>query len=476
MNSMRYLLLSLLIMTNGALLAQSNWTFTQCIEKAWEQNLDIQRSEMLQEIAEVNLKQSRYSQVPSLNAGATHGYNWGQTIDPFTNEFATDRVRNNNLFLSSEMILFRGFQVRNSIKQSLVDYQASEKDLDRMRNDIGLFVAQSYLNILLNKEQIKAAEAQVSISERQVARMERMVEVGQEAEASLLEIQSQLANDQLSLTQMENALVIAKLGLTNILLLGPEEAAAFDIVDPAVEMDLDRVLPSVQEVYAVAQEKLPQIKAAELRAQSSEVGMAVAQGGRSPQVSVRGSIGSGYSGNNQVGVGEPTDVVFPIGQVANSGEVVIAQSESFSDFEPKSFGDQLEDNFNQSLSFTLTVPIFNGLSVDSDVKRARINYEMAKVDEQSARNQLLQDVQQAHADAVAARRSYEAASRSLEAMELNFSNAEKRFEQDMLSPVDFNDAKSRLAVTQTQAIRAKYDYIFRMTIIDFYLGNPINIQ
>ncbi|NNC83871.1 MAG: TolC family protein, partial [Flavobacteriales bacterium] len=277
--------------------------------------------------------------------------------------------------------------------------------------------------------------------------------------------------------QIENSLMIARLTLTNLLLLGPQEAQEFEILAPSDSLlDMERPIPEVLTVYSTAVQNLPQIKAAELRVESSEVGMDIAQGGRSPQLSVRGSIGSGYSGNNQVGVGEPIDVIFPIGEVANSGELVVGETETYNDFEAKAFGEQLEDNFNQSVSFSLTIPIFNGLSVTSDVDRARLNYRISQLDEQAAKNQLLQDVQQAHADATAAQRSYLAATQALEAMELNFLNAEKRFEQDMLSPVEFNDAKSRLAMSRTEAIRAKYDYIFRMTIMDFYLGNPINLQ
>ncbi|NNC82710.1 MAG: TolC family protein, partial [Flavobacteriales bacterium] len=286
------------------LISQTPWTLGQCIERAWDSNLDIERTEMFRDMAEIDLKQSRFSQFPSLNAGATHGYNWGQTIDPFTNEFATDRVRNNNLFLSSEMVLFRGMQIRNSIKQSKIDLEASAEDLKLMRNDMALLVAQSFLNVLFNKEQVKAAEEQVSISERQVTRMERMFEVGQEAEAGLLEVRSQLATDVLNLTQIENSLMIARLTLTNLLLLGPQEAQQFEILAPSDSLlDMERPIPEVLQVYSTAVQNLPQIKAAELRVESSEVGMDIAQGGRSPQLSVRGSIGSGYSGNNQVGVG-----------------------------------------------------------------------------------------------------------------------------------------------------------------------------
>lgn len=476
-NSPRSLLLVIILLLSGTSFAQDSWTLKDCIQRGWERNLDIQRSNLLMDLSKADLKQAKFSRLPSLNGGATHGYNWGQTIDPFTNEFATDRVRNNNFFLSSDVTLFSGFQIHNSIKQGQFDLEASEEDLQRTRNDIGLLIASSFLNVLFSKEQARASEAQVQISERQVMRMERLVEAGQEAEARLLEVQSQLASDQLSLTQIENSLQLARIQLGNLMLLSPEEMSSYEITGPAsVSTDQLTPPPSVNEIYQTAVSALPQIKAAGLRVQSSEVGIEVARGGRSPQLLLRGSIGSGYSGNNLIGVGDLTTDLLPIGFVESSLDPVVTARSSFSEFKAKEFEDQLQDNFNQSLSFSLNIPLFNGLSTTSNVSRAKINYQIAKVEEESSRNQLLQDIQQAHADAIAAKRSSEAAQIALAFMTQNFDNAEKRFEQDLISIVDFNDTKSRLAMAEAEAIRARFDYIFRMTIIDFYMGKPINLE
>ncbi len=476
-NKLKVLLLATIVMVYSNAQAQETWTLDKCIERGLEKNLDIQRSDLLRSVSEANLKQSRYSRLPSLNGGVTHGYNWGQTIDPFTNQFATDRVRNNNVFLNSDVVLFNGFQVNNRIKQGELDLKASEEDLQRMRNDIGLLIAQSFLNVLFNTEQLKAAESQYQISERQVQRMERLVEAGQEAEVSLFDVQSQLASDQLAMTQAENNLILTKLSLSNLLLLSPDEAEVFEISAPTSTATDDlQTPPSVNNLFATAAANLPELRAADLRVRSNEVGIAVAKGGRSPQLFLRGSIGSGYSGNNQIGVGDPTVEFIPIGIVENSLESVLTPRESYEDFQPKDFQDQLNDNFNQSLSLSLNIPIFNGLSTTSNISRAKIDHNIAMLEKERERNQLQQDVQQAHADAVAAERSFEAANLALDAMSQNFTNAEKRFEQDMINTVDFNDAKSRLAVARTQAIRAKYEYIFRLTIIDFYMGKPINLQ
>lgn len=459
-----------------ALHSQDTWTLRRCVLTAWERNVDISRGELNQDLRAIDLKQGKYQLLPSLNAGATHGYNWGQTIDPFTNEFATDRVRNNNLFLSSQVTLFNGFTIQNNIKQARVNLKSSEEDLRKVKNDISLFVAQSFLSILLNQEQVAASEEQVAISRRQVDRMQRMVDVGQSALNSLYDLQSQLANDELALTNAENALIISRLNLGTLLLLTPEELAGFELNAPNMEsFVIDKEIPNPLVIYATASSHLPEVKSAELQIQSSDVGLDIARGSRSPNISVSGSLGSGYSGNNLIPIGDPIIESQTIGVVEGTGQEVVSPDISFADFQTKSFNDQLDDNFNQSLSLRLNIPIFNQLQASSDVERAKLNYQDAMLRKQGVSNQLLQDVQQAHADAVAARRSYEAALRSEEAMRLNFENAERRFEQQMINPVEFNDAKSRMAITETQVIRAHYDLIFRLTIIDFYMGKAIDL-
>jgi outer membrane protein len=456
--------------------SQEGWDLSRCISTAWERNIDIQKGELNLEVSEITLRQNRYSLLPSLNGGATHGYNWGQTIDPFTNQFATDRVRNNNLFLSSNVTLYRGFTLQNNIKKSKTDLAASKEDLRRTQNDISLFVAQAFLSILLNEEQLKATEEQVAISQRQADRMKRLVDAGQAARNNLFDLESQLASDQLNLTNTQNNLVISMLGLSTVLLLTPEEYAEFKLQGPdVIHMDLDKEVPEPLEIYSSASGQLPQIRAATLRVESSDVNLDIARGGRSPYITMSGSLGSGYSGNNIIGLGIPMIDIQTIGYVESSLDEVVSPRVSYEDYQTKEFSEQLDDNFNQSMSLSLTIPIFNRMQVSSDISRAKLNYQLSKLDEQSAKNQLLQDVQQAHADVLAARRSFSASERSVAAVRLNFDNAEKRFEQEMINPVEFNDAKSRLAIAETQLIRARYDLLFKLTIIDFYMGKTIDL-
>jgi outer membrane protein len=455
---------------------QELWSLEKCVAHAMQNNIQVKQSSLNNEVDRINFEQSKYSRLPSLNAGATHGYNWGQTIDPFTNQFASDRVRNNNFFLSSQVTLFNGFQISNTIKQAEVDYEAGKLDVSELKNNIALSIAQSYLNILFNAELIRVAESQVSVSQLQVDRMQKMVDVGQMAIGSLYDIQSQLAADELQLTTNQNNLDIAKVNLMTLLQLSFTDVQTFNVVVPELgELDGASTLESIETHYSSALTLLPQVKAAESRMSSSDINLQVAKGGRMPSISMNGSLGTGYSGNNVVPVGDPILSFDVIGVVEGSDLNVIAPDIDFPGFDTKDFGTQLDDNFNQSLSLNLNIPIFNGLQISSNVQRAKVQRDIANLNYESMKNQVYQDVQLAHTNTVAALRQYQSAEKALTSMQQNFTNAEKRFEQSMINAVDFNDAKNRLTNTESSMIRAKYEYLFRKTILDFYKGKPIKL-
>lgn len=456
--------------------AQEAWDLEKCIAHAMENNIQVRRTALGAEINSINLKQSRLAMLPTLNAGGSHGYNWGQSIDPFTNQFANDRVRNNNVFVSSGVTLYSGFQIQNTIKQSEVDYKASLLDLQELQNIISTSIAQSYLNVLFNEELSRVAASQLSISEQQVERVSKLVEVGQEAVGALYDIESQLAADQLALTNADNALQIAKVDLMTLLQLSFDQTQTFSIVAPDTDqLEVNGTLESLNVIYTSAINQLPQVKAAEARRESSEIGVDVANGSRMPSLRMTGSLGSGYSGNNLLPVGDPIVGSRVVGAVAGTGEEVLAPDITFSDFETKGFGEQLDDNFNQSVSLSLNIPIFNGYSASSNVQRAKVQREIADLDYQGVKNDLFQEVQRSYTNTLAALNSYRSAEQALRSAEQNFTNAEKRYEQAMINTVDFNDAKTRLIVTESQMIRAKYDYLFRKTILGFYQGRPIQL-
>lgn len=475
---MRNILIIACIILSGSLGAQQAWDIEKCINYAIDNNLQMKQMQINVASSEFAKKQASLDLLPTLNAGASHGYNFGQTIDPFTNEFATERIRNNNFFLGTQITLFNGFTKMNNMKKAHVDLDLAAKNLEVAQNDIVLQIASNYLNVLLSKELVEIAENQVSISQKQVDRMQKLVDAGQVAIGNLYEIQSLKATEELNLVTQQNNLALAKLGLIQILQLPPEESEQFDIVSPDFEQ-LEAKLPglSVAEIYLNAIQNMPDIESAELGMQSSEYDLKIAKGSLMPSLSLAGSLGTGYSGNALTPIGDLVTVQVPIGEVEGTGETVVTTiEEPLEGYETKSFQDQWSDNFNQSLSLSLSVPIFNGWSNRNFVRQSELGYESSKVNLEQTRNALLQEVQQAHANALAAYNRFTAANKSVAFLKENFRYAEKRFEQQIINSVDYNDAKTRYLNGQSQLLQAKYQYVFTTKILDFYQGIPIDLN
>lgn len=464
-----------LIFSFSEIIAQENqsWTLEECIEHAWINNLQLQQQKLSVDLAGENLTQSRASLFPSLNASASHAYNFGRTVDPFTNEFATETVRTNNFGISTSLNIFSGFQVQNAIRQSKLELDASNYDLERSYNDVALMVASAYLQVLFNTELVDNARNQVEISEQQVERTSKLVEAGTLPRGSLLTIQAQLATEELQLVNAQNQLDLAYLNLSQIMFL-PEDVdltVAFPEMEIIVE---DEPEQSPMQVFRVALNLQPEIRAADIRISSAERGLAIARGGRSPMLSLRGSYGSGYSeASLEIFDEQPTGLnqVF----ITDDGQELLVPVTQF-ETRIKPFSDQLSDNLNRSLGFFLSIPIFNNFQTRTSISRSRINLENARLQSQIVREQLFQTIQQAHADATAALKRYAATEKNVIALEEAFRYTEQRFNVGMVNTLEYNDAKNRLSAAQSELLQAKYEYLFRMKILDFYMGNPLTFN
>lgn len=453
--------------------AQDAWDLQRCIDYALNNNVSVRQSRLGIDRAEINRDQSRFDLLPSLNAGGNHGYNWGQRIDPFTNTFASQRVRSNNLFVGSELDLFNGFNKMKIVKQREQDLAAGEYEYQTMQNDIAMQIALAYLQVLLNKENVVISENQVDITKKQAARMKSLVDAGAEPMGSYYDLVSQQAQEELNLVNSENAVTLSMLNLMQLLQLSRNEAPDFDIVTPDFDdVGMELISNTSDDIYRYAKNSLPQIMAAESRRRSAEFALDASRGLLYPTLSLSGAVGSGYSGNNRQPVGEPSIEFVPIGVVAGTQETVITQNPVF-DFRTKSFSDQLNDNFNQNLFININIPIFNGAAARSNMNRAKIAQIEADLNYTDVSNQLRFSVEQAYADAKAALNSYAAAKKAVEAFEESFKYAEIRYRQSVINVVDYNNIKTQYAVAQSNLINAKYDFVFRTKILDFYLGKPI---
>lgn len=445
----------------------------QCIDYALKNNIQIKQSELNTELSNVNLTQSKANLLPSLNANASHSYNIGRTVDRFTNQFADAQVLSQNFSLSTDITLFSGLQNIHTIQQNKFTYLAGKYDIEKMKNDVALNIATAYLQILYSIETVDNAKNQMGITEAQVNRAKILFEAGTTAKGTLLDIQSQLASEELNLTNAQNQLDISYLNLAQ--LLNMPSAEGLTVVKPELNIGNDALLTTTPtQIYNSAVSNLPEIKSAEYNVKSAEKSVDVAWGGLSPRLSFSASYGTGYSGASQRILGAPTFQGYgPNGSMTSAGDTVLSPMFSSGTYEKIPFADQYSDNVNKSFGFYLTVPIFNRFQTKTAIDRARIQKLNADLTVESTKLQIQKNVQQAYADASAGLRKYNASLKAIEAMQESFKYTEQKFNVGLLNTNDYNDAKNKLTKAQSDLLQAKYEYVFKTKVLDFYQGKPL---
>jgi len=434
-----------------AVKSQEVWTLEKCVEYALSNNIQVKQQLLQVKNQQALLMQNKLNLLPSLNAGASHGYNFGKTIDRYTNQFATSRVQSDNFYLGSTVTLFEGFQKINQIKQGKADLEATQFDKDKFMDDMALNIATGYLQILYYNELLKTAQNQLNATELQSDRLKKLVDAGALAQGDYFTIEAQRAAENTQVTSARNNVDLARLTLVQMLDLPTVEG--FEIETPDLELGLQPSLGlTAEQIYAFALETQPSVKSAESRVKSSEIGLHMAQGGQSPSLQLQGSMGTGFSGANKV-----------------------FDSTSFS-FNTKPFVDQVNDNFNRSISLNLNVPIFNGWSTRTNISRAKINVENQKYNLELSKLQLRKTIQQAYADAKAAMNNYQASTIGVNAARESFRYAEQKFTVGALNSVDYNNSKKDLEKAESDLLSAKYEFIFKSTVLDFYMGKPLSLK
>lgn len=472
---MRNSLVLFCLLATSSLFAQEKWPLEKCIEQALQNNLQIKQSRINADIAHISVKESKMGILPNLNAQAIHGYNWGQTIDPFTNQFASNRVRNNSFGVSSSVNLFSGFQRWNTIKQAKFDYLASIEDAKASENQILLSVANGYLQILLADEFQRIAQNQLEQSQKQLKRVTNLVEVGQLAKSSLLDMKTQVANDESNLIARENDLNLAYLQLFQFLQL--EEGESFEVEEPNLDVFKYKLIKETpNQLYEIALAEMPEIAAADFRLKSAEAQLALARSAYSPRLTLSGSIGTGYSGANKIPEGDPVIGIDTVGYTAVSNDAVLVPSFSYNDFVTKDFQAQLEDNRNQTISFSLTIPIFNGNSARYGVKRSKLNNMRSQLQYEQSKNQLRQDIERAYMDALSSLKAYEAGKSALTAAKELFDYAQVRFDEGVINNVEYSDARTKHINAQADLARSKYNFIFKVKVLEYYKGENLTLD
>ncbi len=429
--------------------AQDTWSLERCLQHAKENNLTIKQAMLDAQSSKKTLTQSKLGILPSISASAGNSYNFGRNEDPVTNQIITQTVNNGNFNVSSNVNLFSGFQTINNIRKASYDYLAANYDAENTANDISVNIVTAYLQFLYNKELVMVNEQKLTVSLLQVQRIEQMVEVGSLPKGNLLETESQYAQEELQLITSINQRDLALLNIKQLLDL--KQGDTFDIVDPDLEPASGLVSNDVETIYSMAEQNIPLVKSASARLKSAQKSLAITQGSRSPSLSMYGSFGSAYSDAAKKYT-ETTTALVAI------------------DY---SYDEQLEDNQNQVVGFSLSIPIFNGWQVNSTISRAKISVLQSQYRLEQTENELRKTIEQAVADASAADKKYVASQKSVKAFKESYRYTEEKFNVDLINTYEYNDAKNKLFQAEADLLQAKYDYIFKLKMLDFYMGKQL---
>ena len=448
----------------------------ECIDIAVKNNLTVKRSELNLQSSEVGLMQAKAQRFPTLNANGNFGYNWGRGIDPTTNQFIDQRINFNGVSASTSMPILSGLQVHNSIRQSKLDREASDYDLKKANNDISLNTALNYVNVIFNKELLENARFQLESSKQQLERTTLLVESGALPLANKLQLESQVATNEVSVITAQNNLDLAVLTLKQGLLLPPGEE--IDIAIPDVAVDQAEVeQTSILELYNEALTNQPEIKSAELRVKSADVGLDVSKGAMYPSLSLNGSVSTNYSDAFQdisVISANPTGNLSPTTLQLQDGTPIFEQEfDAQLSSETVPLSTQYDNNLNTRLSLNLNVPIFNNFRTRANVQRSKITLQQAEINETEQRNILYQTIESSYRNAVAAAKTYEASSKQVASLEETYRAVENQYNNGAVNFTDYQVASNNLFQARTDLSRAKFDYIFRKKILEFYQGKPL---
>jgi len=448
MKQMRGLLVIVFLCACTLLSAQSKpWSLEDCIQHAIDHNISIKQLVVQKNIAEVDLNTAQMSRLPDLNANGGQNWSFGRTQIK-TGSYETQNQSTSSFSIGSSLPLFTGFRIPNEIARNKLELEASVQNLEKAKEDLALNVASLFLQVLFNKELLKINQDQLALSQTQIERTRALTEAGKVPLSQLYDIEAQVANDKVSVIQAENNLRLALLDLSQSLEL--QQNTDFDIVIPAFGDVVTEYMSSVQPPQTVFDNAIqikPVIKAQELRVQSAEKSLAIAKSGYYPTLNLNMGIGTSY-----FYLYNP-----PLGYINDS------------------FSNQLKGNSQEQIGLSLSVPIFNRFSVRNQVRNARFNIENQQLALENAKKSLFKDIETAYLNAVSAQEKYKAAQQAIKSTSESFNYAKERYETGKSSVFEFNEARTRLIRSQSEEVQAKYDYIFRTKILDFYNGIPIKL-
>ncbi len=455
--------------------AQSKqWTLEECVRYALENNITIKQSELDLKNADIDKKAAYGRYLPSVNGSASHSWNVGLNQDVTTGILRNSTTQYSSVGLNAGVDIYKGLQNQNTLRKAKLSIIASQYQLLKMQEDISLNVASAFLLILSNKEDLKVKKEQLIIDEKRFARSEEMVNAGTIPRGDLFDLKATVATDKQNIAVSENNLLISKLSLAQLLQL--KEFADFDVVDDTNAMDENNILAqSPIDIYNKAKETRTELKLAQANLEIAEKNVAIAKGAYQPTLSAFYSFNTRASYSDVI-TGSTPNTANPtsqIGFVEGTNQAVLQNNYVPVLGKADPIFDQFNDNKGQSFGFQLSVPIFNGFSARNNVERNKVSLEKSKIDLEQKSLDLQRNVYTAFTDARGALNTYESSTVTLEARQQAYNYAKEKYDVGLMNSFDFTQAQTLLTNAQSDVIRTKYDYMFKIKILEFYFGIPI---
>lgn len=441
--------------------AQQKWALRQCIDYAIENNIEIKQQALQVEGAGINLNTSKMSRLPNLNASSGSNFNFGQSTIAGTNGYESANSLNANFSISSTMPIFTGFRIPNEIKAREFNLLSATANLDKARENLELQVTSLYLEVLFKKEILKVYEEQLNLTTMQLEKTRTMVEAGRVPRSQEYDMASQQAKDELNVTMSQNDLNLALLNLSQVLNL--QENTSFDIMEPVIEREQisknKASLVSPNEIYQIAIGVKPHVKVAEYDLESNKKKLKVAESAYYPTLSLNAGFGTRY------------------GHLYGKRTVYDNESDTYYKlpYNNAGLGSQFRNNASEYIGVTLSIPIFNRFSTRNSVRMAKLDINNSMLTLDNVKLALFKEIQQAYQSATAAQSKYTSTEKALQAAEEAYKYAQDRYDVGKSSVYEFNEAQTKLLSSKSEQIQAKYDFIFRAKILDFYRGESIDI-
>ncbi|GIM53100.1 transporter [Capnocytophaga cynodegmi] len=419
--------------------SQKLWTLEDCIEYALQNNISIKQSEIDLKTTDVDKLQAKGAFFPSFNGNVTYNLNEGKNINPVTNQYENAFFQSASGGVNMDVTVFAGLQNWRRLKLAELNKIASQYKLDKMKDDIILLIINAYLEILSNKEQIKKLNIQLEVSKENLKRTQDLIEAGSLPKGDLYEAESQFFSQEQQIIATENALFISKMGLAQLLLL--KNYQDFEIADTSLEIPITDILSKTPtEILERAKEVTQDVKIAQANVDLAESNLKLARSAYSPRLSAQWGYNSRWSKNY-----------------------------------PENFWRQIDQNKGMYAGLSLTIPVFNGFSTVGNIKRQEINLLRSQWNKQQAELTIEKNVYQAYTDASNAKKLFEATEKTLQAKKQSYVYANERHAVGLMNTFDFNQAKYQYENAENESVRAKYQYIFKIKVLQYYF-NGLNIN